>query len=1372
MRPFLRHAARLLPLLPVSACLLGVDPTKGAPNVPTLLSDPELLAPQAPADGSAYARAGDEVVVRFSTTLVLDLARSRVGLSATPMHCVQEREDAARTYVCRLWLTGDETPGPQDLTGYLVSQAAAADAPEDERLASSLPLITDFRAPTADCVLSAPLSGIGQTVMLSVTPAEDLRGGPPEVTVRPSDMDVRLVNGLSKPYLYALTGPSVERTFDYEVVVSGRDLAGNLPAGPSLCAVGAPRGTYVGIPPRRVGEPEVEVVSGPRVDDPDGVVRVGRGAVVAVRFSASPPPDPALSEVSLGTSPLRWVDATQAWQLDIDETVPDGDKQLALLLRDAAGNETPESLGTALRVDQSPPTLASATLTRVPATLDTSTPEGDLWINATDPFLGGGVSASLRVLASEPLGVDAPVLAQTGPPGLRTGAPTAEGRLATWALDLDPDALADVEGTHAFEVVLTDAVGNRSAALPVPTRLLVDLVPPTKLPRTDVEGRITLARAPWGGVDGGPAMAWVTGLAGSAETGMRLVVESPEGRYLASAPVDAEGAFGPVEIPAIWPVVHVRTRDPAGNLGPRSRVRDVVWTVRAADEGVPTSAGSPAVVEAVRDLGASLRAIDQGDGPEGPTPVDSLVDGGWVALPGHAGSALPSARAGHAMAYDPAREVVVLQGGGEDDTWTWDGREWLEVGGARSPGPRVGATLAYDPVGGDLLLFGGTDSAGQQTWTWDGASWWEPVLAREPAGRALHAMAADPRSGDVVVTGGSTDGGSTARGDDWRWRHGAWAPIGTTPRPEGMLRHAMVSNHAQGRVDLFGGTYFLRDAFTGIIAEVDNSRRWSWNGSSWSSSSAGLPRNGDAPVAYDRARDQVVRVVPLASEGLTETWTWTDGEGWTLAAADALPPPRADAAVAYDAGAEVVVLFGGTDPGGVPLHDTWLWDGTGWHQPVAPDPDLKRTPSRRQHHVLVPDPQTGRPLLFGGKRLDGACDLQDTWIREAEGWRELTSGSVRPAGRCNHAAATLPAWGVTLLFGGAATRGKIFDDTWTWNGATWSRVPTPDDAPEGRRDAAMAVDPVSGAVLLFGGKGEEALLDDSWLGTPDGWTPSTSTAAPSPRRHHAMAPDPLREEVVLFGGEDEGGAQGDTWVWTTGTWTLAATAAEGPGPRQDHVLAWDPERGAVVLHGGLDEAGTVLTDTWAWDGTAWSLLHIWGGPRAAQGHALAHDAVEGRLELYGGDTSGTSWVLPARTPDTPAHVLVLPFAAAEAEDAELARVDVHWVAGGRSTTSEGTTAGVELVVWDGHGWTRLDTTDAGADAPGTLCARLRAAGAAPPVSPCADHDDDGLLGRMLRRGPTLDGVFAVRTPGTIARGDAAVVTHRVAVEIAYRLPPE
>ncbi len=67
---------------------------------------------------------------------------------------------------------------------------------------------------------------------------------------------------------------------------------------------------------------------------------------------------------------------------------------------------------------------------------------------------------------------------------------------------------------------------------------------------------------------------------------------------------------------------------------------------------------------------------------------------------------------------------------------------------------------------------------------------------------------------------------------------------------------------------------------------------------------------------------------------LGDTWLW-NGASWSQLNVPG-PSPRSASVAAYDSVRHVIVLFGGSGPGGVPpallFDDTWTWDGTAWTQ--------------------------------------------------------------------------------------------------------------------------------------------------------------------------------------------------------------------------------------------------------------------------------------------------------------------------------------------------------------------------------------------------------------------------------------------------------
>jgi hypothetical protein len=333
-------------------------------------------------------------------------------------------------------------------------------------------------------------------------------------------------------------------------------------------------------------------------------------------------------------------------------------------------------------------------------------------------------------------------------------------------------------------------------------------------------------------------------------------------------------------------------------------------------------------------------------------------------------------------------------------------------------------------------------------------------------------------------------------------------------------------------------------------------------------------------------------------------------------------------------------------------------------------------PVPRSNHAMAYDSARGRVVLFGGQNDRGQL-MNDTWEWNGGSWtRVSTSG---PSARSAHAMAFDSARGQVVLFGGGGSTGRMAD-TWAWNGISWTQVAS--TGPAARQLHAMAYDAARGQVVLFGGiSATDSFAQDTWVWSGSSWTQKSVTAPPG-RNSHAMAFDGARGQVVLFGGVAPGGAVQDTWVWDGSSWTRRSPSTS-PAARSAHALAYDATRGQVVLFGGSTTSGSGQ-DTWTWDGTSWTQKPT---PSSSPGirwqHAMAYDSARGQVVLFGGSHTndatwlwdGTSWAAAPTSPGSRGgHAM--------AYDAGRRRVVLF---GGWAT---GAGAFQDTWEWDGSGWTK------------------------------------------------------------------------------------
>ncbi|OLP00071.1 hypothetical protein BVU76_22750 [Mycolicibacterium porcinum] len=193
----------------------------------------------------------------------------------------------------------------------------------------------------------------------------------------------------------------------------------------------------------------------------------------------------------------------------------------------------------------------------------------------------------------------------------------------------------------------------------------------------------------------------------------------------------------------------------------------------------------------------------------------------------------PTPRRVHATAYDSARSRIVLFGGlskqdpehprqALGDTWEWDGESWTQVEDA-GPLPRGAHCMAYDSARQRVVLFGGigTDVADvfDDTWEWDGTNWTK-VADTGPSPRAGAAMTS---TGATLILHGGSGPDGVAVGDTWQWAAGDWTKL-QEMGPSARIEHAMAFDHHRNRVVLFGGLALpaLADTWEAPIAAPDD----------------------------------------------------------------------------------------------------------------------------------------------------------------------------------------------------------------------------------------------------------------------------------------------------------------------------------------------------------------------------------------------------------------------------------------------------------------------------------------------------------------------------------------------------------------------
>ena len=283
------------------------------------------------------------------------------------------------------------------------------------------------------------------------------------------------------------------------------------------------------------------------------------------------------------------------------------------------------------------------------------------------------------------------------------------------------------------------------------------------------------------------------------------------------------------------------------------------------------------------------------------------------------------------------------------------------------------------------------------------------------------------------------------------------------------------------------------------------------------------------------------------------------GVGWALAAGNG--PGSYE--ICYDEARGKTVLFGGTT--------TYEWDGVSWTTAATVGPP------DRGAGAMVYDPIGQRCLLFGGYSSQGP--RKDLWSWNGSSWTQLASAPAEASGRGDFAMAFDRGRNKLVVHGGWPGSGALLTDTLEWDGATntWQRWPS--GAIGNRYAHRMAYDEARGEIILHGGY-YFTNKNDTWRWNGSTWSLASTTG---PARYvFGMTYDSARQQLILHGGTTCCGEveYGQTYVWNGTAWTLCPV--QGP-PRGYMNIAYDRVRDVIVLPGGMGPTPTgraYVPETW------------------------------------------------------------------------------------------------------------------------------------------------------------------------------------------------
>ncbi len=454
-------------------------------------------------------------------------------------------------------------------------------------------------------------------------------------------------------------------------------------------------------------------------------------------------------------------------------------------------------------------------------------------------------------------------------------------------------------------------------------------------------------------------------------------------------------------------------------------------------------------------------------------------------------------RSGHAMVYDSARKRIVMFGGSTStgmsaETWEFDGDQWILRSPSVSPSARANVAMAYDPVRERTVLFGGGNglTTYDQTWEWDGTSWTQKFPTKAPDARQSSAVAYHPGRGVVVLYGGSSSTQDTWEYDGTNWTQNLTAGTG----PGKVEGKAMTYDPSVGGLVMFGA--------------YDTTKTWKYDGTWTELTITGtLPRGRDYySMAYDSSVGHTVMLGGAdgdcgASTGCSDGFELVENADMTFSwLTISAPYAPSRGALAFDSDTAQLVAMGGLLSGvTAPQSTTMRRTKTDRATPLWSDQwNLLYEPPPRASCELAYLPALGGTVLFGGAvtNIVTAADATKTWLLRDGHWSRLS-------------VATAPTTtdGITVL---DRARKKLVrldtqSSTWEFDGTTWTQA-TPATSPPARNRFLMVYDDARAAVVMFGGSDPvtKAVLQDTWTYDGSTWT-LLPTATPAP-----ATPAPVR----------------------------------------------------------------------------------------------------------------------------------------------------------------------------------------------------------------------------------------------------------------------
>ncbi len=605
---------------------------------------------------------------------------------------------------------------------------------------------------------------------------------------------------------------------------------------------------------------------------------------------------------------------------------------------------------------------------------------------------------------------------------------------------------------------------------------------------------------------------------------------------------------------------------------------------------------------------------------------------------------VPSARFGHSAAYNPTSNRLIIFGGGTgfpgpctNDLWVLSHANsvggtaaWIKLSPTGTlPPVREGHASIYDSTSNTMIVFGGTDCAGNFY-------------------------------NDVWILSNADGSVGTPK-----WTQSK--PVGTGPSARS--QSTAVYDPVNRVMTVFGGAGAARAVFNDVwtFANVKGTPTWTQLAPT---GAAPNPRSGHTAV-YDSADNRMIVHGGVAGSTAVQndTWILSDANGvggnpaWTQFAPTDTAPYRASHTAIYDSTSNEMAIFGGdsqlpktftddhvfvlTKANGLQSGSTWSQDG----------------PAPRNHQSAVYDSITDQLIVFGGQTSGTSGALNDVWSEPSivssgqaslvpTNWVQVFPSGAAPAARFGHSGLYDSSSNRMIIFGGATSSTSCLNDLWILDNANsahgtpdWISMTASGTLPPARMNQAAVYDPAQNTAIIFGGTNcASGYLSDVWVlsnangegGTPAWSQLSPSGTPPAARENSSAIYDSVNNVLTIYAGDIGGSGFADVWTLSnangqggTSLWQQLAPSGTAPNGRTGQSTVYDTTNNRMIMYGGINAInGTrFLYDSWILTfpngigGTpAWTAEKVTGTAPERFFHSAAYSSAFNCLVVFGGDS--------------------------------------------------------------------------------------------------------------------------------------------------------